>query len=70
MSNFEKNKKTAVRLLCLILAGLMILGVGASAIFIIIDLINSASHGHSHLFAGEVSRVVLENANFILKGPI
>ncbi len=67
MSNFEKNKKMAVRILCIILAALMVLGVAASAIFIIIDLINEASHGHSHLFVDETVKTVLSNADHFVR---
>lgn len=70
MSNFEKNRKMAVRILCIILAALMVLGVAASAIFIIIDLINDASHGHSHLFVDETFKTALANADHFVRGVI
>ena len=68
MSNFEKNQKMAVRILCIVLAGLMIIGVAASAIFVLIDLINEASHGHSHLFVDEAVKTVLANADHFVRG--
>lgn len=70
MSNFEKNRKMAVRILCIILAALMVLGVAASAIFIIIDLIIDASRGHSHLFVDETFKTVLANADHFVRGII
>ena len=70
MSNFDKNRKFWVRFLCIALAGIMVLGIAASAIFIIIDLINEASQGHSHLFADDTFKSFLASAENILRGNL
>ena len=58
MSNYDKSRKFWVRFLCIFLAGLMVLGIAATGIFIIIDLIDS-SKGHFHLFADEAFKTAL-----------